>query len=187
MEELARRSPRALEQLYDRYSRVVYSLALRITRQSATAEEIVQDVFLRLWRNARAFDPSRGPIEPWLLTLARNRALDVVRAKAEKQRRQEAGVELYPEQLPGDPPGQGPEQGPEHWPEHWIDQRRRAEAVRKLIGALPEGQRRAIELAYFEEMTQSEIARTLNEPLGTVKTWIRSALLRLRQELVETK
>ncbi|MGH9783210.1 MAG: sigma-70 family RNA polymerase sigma factor [Terriglobia bacterium] len=179
MEELARQSPRALEQLYDRYSRAVYSLALRITRQSATAEEIVQDVFLRLWRNAHAYQPSRGPLEPWLLTLARNRALDVLRAKAEKQRRQEAGVEYFPWPAPGGPP--------EQWPEQRMDQRRRAELVRNLIGALPETQRRAIELAYFEGMTQSEIAAAMNEPLGTVKTWIRNGLLRLRQELVETE
>ena len=179
MEDLARQNPRALEQLYDRYSRVVYSLALRITRQSATAEEIVQEVFLQLWRNAHAYHSSRGPVEPWLLTLARHRSLDIIRAKAEKQRRREEGVEYFPSQVPSD--------APEQWMEEWMDQRERAQRVRNLIQALPEAQRRAIELAYFEEMTQSEIARTMNEPLGTVKTWIRSALLRLRQELVETK
>jgi len=171
MEELARRNPQALERLYDRYARTVYSLVLRITRQPATAEEIVQEIFLQLWRNSRAYQSSRGPVEPWLLTLARNRALDSVRTKAEKQRRQEeTGVE-FPVSASGTNP------------EFRMDQQRRAEAVRNLISTLPAAQRRAIEMAYFEEMTQSEIAQRLGEPLGTVKTWIRNGLLRLRQEL----
>jgi len=171
MEQLARQNPQALEQLYDRYSRLVYSLVLRITHQPAMAEEIVQEVFLQLWRNARAYQSSRGAVEPWLLTVARNRALDAVRSKAEKQRRhEEAGLEF-------------PTAASAASPETRMDQQRRAETVRKLIGALPEAQRRAIQMAYFEEMSQTEIAQRLNEPLGTVKTWIRSGLLRLRQEL----
>ena len=174
MERLVRCEEQAFEQLYARYSRVVYSLILRITGQPASTQEIVQEVFLQLWRKAHAYQPSRGSVQPWLLTLARHRALDQVRRKDEKQRQREQGMENY--SLEAAMPD----------PEQWVDQQRRAKQVRDLIGSLPEAQRRAIELAYFEGMTQSEIPKAMNEPLGTVKTWIRSALLRLRQELAGT-
>ena len=94
MERLARREPAALQSLYDRYARPVYSLALRITSQAAVAEEIVQDVFLQLWRNAHFYQSSRGGLTAWLLTVARNRALDQIRGKHEKQRRREEGLNL---------------------------------------------------------------------------------------------
>src|SRR5713226_8982750 len=171
MQRLIRREAGALELLYDRYSRAVYSLALRIAQQSAAAEEIVQDVFLLLWRNAHRFEPSRGPLEPWLFTLARNRALDHVRLKREKQRRREDQLEQQPAAVAGPNP------------EYTLDRERRAERVRELMRALPGPQRQAIELAFFEGMTHSEISRTLGEPLGTVKSWIRNGLMRLREAL----
>src|SRR5579864_7663836 len=89
MERILQRDSGALEALYDRYGRPVYSLVLRIAQQPASAEEIVQDVFLQLWRSADRFQISRGPLEPWLFTMARNRALDFLRLKREKQRRRE--------------------------------------------------------------------------------------------------
>src|SRR6266851_2619172 len=89
MERILARDSRALELLYDRYARPVYSLVLRIAQQPASAEEIVQDVFLQLWRNAQRYQAARGPLEPWLFTVARNRALDFLRLKREKQRRRE--------------------------------------------------------------------------------------------------
>lgn len=171
MEQLIRREPRALELLYDRYSRAVYSLVLRIAQQATSAEEIVQDVFLQLWRNAHRYEAARGPLEPWLFSLARNRALDHLRRKGEKQRRREGTLELQPAAVAAPNP------------EHVVDQKRRAERVRALMGSLPEQQRRAIELAFFEGMTHSEIAAALREPLGTVKSWIRNGLLRLREAL----
>lgn len=171
MEQLIRREPRALELLYDRYSRAVYSLVLRIAQQTASAEEIVQDVFLQLWRNAHLYQAARGPLEPWLFTVARNRALDHLRLKREKQRRREETLELQPAAVAAPNP------------EDVMDRQRRAERVRGLMRALPEQQRRAIELAFFEGMTHSEIAAALREPLGTVKSWIRSGLLRLREAL----
>lgn len=173
MEQLTRRVPDALEILYDRHSRAVYSLALRIAQQAASAEEIVQDVFLQLWRNARRYQASRGPLEPWLLTLARNRALDHMRLKREKQRRREDTLEQQP--LACAAPN----------PEHIADREQRAARVRALMRSLPERQRQAIELAYFNGMTHSEIAQELKEPLGTVKSWIRTGLLRLREALEE--
>ncbi len=171
MEQLIRREPGALERLYDRHARAVYSLVLRIAQQAATAEEIVQDVFLQLWRNAHRYQASRGPLEPWLFTLARNRALDHLRLKREKQRRREETLELPPAAVTAPNP------------EHLMDRQQRAERVRALMYSLPEAQRRAIELAFFEGMTHSEIAATLREPLGTVKSWIRTGLLRLREAL----
>ena len=164
----------AFEQLYDRHSRAVYGLILRILQQAGTAEEVVQDVFLQLWRNAEHYDESRGPFLPWLLTLARNRALDTLRLKSERQRRREEQTEELPPVVTA----------PEF--EKQLDEKRRAEKVRALIGALQPQQKRAIELAYFEGLSHSEIAEKMREPLGTVKSWIRNGLLRLKEELQAT-
>jgi len=164
----------AFELLYDRHSRAVYGLILRILQQAGTAEEVVQDVFLQLWRNAEHYDESRGPFLPWLLTLARNRALDTLRLKSERQRRREEQTEELPPVVTA----------PEF--EKQLDEKRRAEKVRALIGALQPQQKRAIELAYFEGLSHSEIAEKMREPLGTVKSWIRNGLLRLKEELQAT-
>jgi RNA polymerase sigma-70 factor, ECF subfamily len=174
MAGLRQQDPVALEALYDRYARPVYSLVLRIAQQPATCEEIVQDVFLHLWRHADRYDASRGPLEPWLFTMARNRALDFLRLKSEKQRRREEAYEA-------DPPPSGT--APEQPAELRIDQERRAARVRALMAELPETQRRAIELAFFDGLTHSEISAALGEPLGTIKSWIRGGLSRLRETL----
>ncbi len=172
MDRLIQRDASALEELYDRYARPVYSLVLRISQQPASAEEIVQDVFLLLWRNAARYRAARGPLEPWLFTMARNRALDFLRLKREKQRRRE---DSYDFELPDSVSAPNPEM--------LLDSALRAERVQACMGDLPEPQRRAIELAFFEGMTHSEIAASLSEPLGTVKSWIRNGLIRLRESL----
>lgn len=172
VERLLQRNVSAFEELYDRHSRVVYSVVLRILQQASSAEEVVQDVFLQLWRNAERYDAGRGPFLPWLLTLARNRALDTLRLKSERQRRREEQTDELPPVAV---------RAPEF--ESKLDEKRRAERVRSLIGALHPQQKRAIELAYFEGLSHSEIAATLEEPLGTVKSWIRNGLLRLREGL----
>jgi RNA polymerase sigma-70 factor (ECF subfamily) len=166
----------ALAKLYDRYSRAIFSLAVRITQQGATAEEVVQDVFLQLWRNAHRYHTERGALGPWLFTMARNRALDHLRKKHEKQRRREDAMEEFDAAPIADVAHHSS-------PETQLDRQRRAEQVRAHMAGLPEKQRRSIELAYFEGMTHSEIAAALNEPLGTVKSWIRTGLLRLREVL----
>ena len=168
---LLRKDVNAFEQIYDRHSRIVYSLVLRILQQSASAEEVVQDVFLQLWRNASRYDPARGPFLPWLLTLARNRALDHLRLKSERQRRREDQTEELP------PVPVSPDFVAE------IDEKRQAQRVRALMTGLQPNQKRAIELAYFEGLSHTEIAAALKEPLGTVKSWIRNGLIRLRQGL----
>jgi RNA polymerase sigma-70 factor (ECF subfamily) len=174
MQQLLRRDVSAFEELYERHSRIVYSLVLRILRQGSTAEEVVQDVFLQLWRNSARYDASR-PLVPWLLTLARNRALDHLRLKSERQRRREEQTEEFPQIAAA---------APEY--EKALDEKRRAERVRALIGSLPAAQKKAIELAYFEGLSHSEIAASLNEPLGTVKSWIRNGLMRLKEGLQAT-
>lgn len=171
---LLQRDVRAFEQLYDRHSRLVYGLVLRILQQASTAEEVVQDVFLQLWRNASQFDTARGAFVPWLLTLARNRALDHLRLKGERQRRREDQTEELPPVV----------SSPDF--ESTIDQQRRAARVRELMAALQPQQKRALELAYFEGLSHSEIAAKLQEPLGTVKSWIRNGLLKLKEGLQAT-
>jgi RNA polymerase sigma-70 factor (ECF subfamily) len=171
MEQLVNRDASALETLYDRYGRSVFSLVVRILQQAATAEEVVQDIFLQLWRNASRYEAARGPLEPWLLTMARYKALDTLRLKGQKQRSRED--EIGDRQVVCSAPN----------PEVLLDQETRAARVRSVMGALPEPQRRAIELAFFEGMSHSEIAAAMSEPLGTVKSWIRNGLTRLRQEL----
>jgi RNA polymerase sigma-70 factor (ECF subfamily) len=168
---ILRKDVAAFEQLYQRHSRIVYSLVLRILQQAGTAEEVVQDVFLQLWRNAARYDESRGPFVPWLLTLARNRALDQLRLKSERQRRREDQAEELPAITIA----------PEY--EKLLDEKRRAERVRALMGELNPQQKKAIELAYFQGMSHTEIAEALKEPLGTVKSWIRNGLLRLKEGL----
>jgi RNA polymerase sigma-70 factor (ECF subfamily) len=171
VDRLLHRDVSAFEELYDRHSRIVYALVVRILQQAPTAEEVVQDVFLQLWRNAALYQSARGPFVPWLLTLARNRALDNLRLKSERQRRREDQTE---ELL-------AIAQAPEY--EKALDEKRRAERVRSLIGTLSAPQKKAIEMAYFEGLSHSEIANALQEPLGTVKSWIRNGLLRLKEGL----
>lgn len=168
---LLQRDVSAFEELYDRHSRLVYALVLRILQQATTAEEVVQDVFLQLWRNTALYDGSRGAFVPWLLTMARNRALDQLRLKGERQRRLEDQTDELPP-VAAIPDFEGS-----------LDEKRRAVRVRELLGSLNPRQKRAIELAYFEGLSHSEIANALKEPLGTVKSWIRNGLLRLKEGL----
>jgi RNA polymerase sigma-70 factor (ECF subfamily) len=172
MERLARQDQTALERLYDGYSALVYSLLLRMTQETASAEDLTQEVFLKVWRNAHLYESSRGSLEAWLVTVARNIALDHIRSKREKQRRREDTETMA---VAVSQPRT----------EEWVDRRKRMGQVRSLMTALPEDQRRALELAYFEGLSQTEIAARLEQPLGTVKSWVRNALLRLREELGE--
>jgi RNA polymerase sigma-70 factor (ECF subfamily) len=174
LQQILQRDMRAFEQLYDRHCRLVYGLVFRIVQQAGTAEEIVQDVFLQLWRNASQYDAARGPFLPWLLTMSRNRALDTLRLKSERQRRREEQTEELP----------AISAVPQF--EKQLDEKRRASRIRELMTSLQPQQKRAIELAYFEGLSHTEIAETLKEPLGTVKSWIRNGLLRLREGLQAT-
>ena len=154
---------RAMADLYDRYSGVVYGVALRVLADTTAAEDVVQEIFLQLWRNPRAFDAERGRLAPWLAVIARNRAIDHLRKRPMEDDIDDlpisTGVDLESDSA----------------------QKLAIEKVRGVLAQLPAEQRKALELAYFEGMTHSEIAGKTGEPLGTIKTRIRTGLLALRK------
>lgn len=165
----------AVAALYDRWAGVLLAVALRLTRDRADAEEVLAEVFAQAWRDAPRFDPARGSVAAWLTMMTRSRALDVLRARGRRTRIEEAAATESSLPLAA---GQGPGA-----PDRPIEDRERRDAVRGAMADLPEPQRVAVELAYFEGMTQSQIADRLGEPLGTVKTRIRLAMEKLRDAL----
>ena len=160
----------AVSELYDRYAPQVYALARRILRNEGDAEEVVQDVFSQAWRTAARFEAARGSVIGWLLVIARTRAIDRLRAR---QSRPDTAAEAYPELMASSAPA----------PPDTLLSNEQAARVREALVALPETQRIPLELAYYEGLTQSEIAARLTEPLGTIKTRMRSALMTLRERL----
>jgi RNA polymerase sigma-70 factor (ECF subfamily) len=168
---LQQRDPEALGELYDRYGRIAYSLISRIVGNPAVAEELVQESFLRVWHRADGFHSDRGALGSWVLTVARNQALDYVRSLEGRSAKRAVSVEDT------EPPVAV--QASEERILDGIQLRK----VRAAIAKLDENQRRVIELAYFEGLTQSEMAARISQPLGTVKTWTRMALKSLREEL----
>ena len=166
LERVVRKDEAALSELYDRYCGLVYSEAKRILRDAGAAEEILQDLFYQVWRTASRFEPARGSLAGWLLVAARNRAISKLRRQTgKKEELDENGVDLRVNV------------------ESSAAQKLLLEKVRAVMGSLPDGQRLALECAYFEGMTHSEIAAKTGEPLGTVKTRIRSAMETLKQVL----
>jgi RNA polymerase sigma-70 factor (ECF subfamily) len=171
LERIARGEHDALAELYDRHGRVVYSLALRIVRDQGDAEDVVQEVFSQAWRLASRYDARRGHVIAWLLTMARSRAIDRVRGR---NVRPAAAVD---ESVLLDLPDAAQ---PADEQLAWAG---RASQIRSAFEALPLLQRMAIELAFYEGLTHSEIAERLEVPLGTVKTRIRQGLLRMKERL----
>ena len=167
---LQRRDPQALAELYDRYGRMVFGLILRMVQDRGSAEDLVQETFLRVWNRVGGFDAEHGAIGPWLLAVARNRAIDYLRYRG---RRPEAALEL------------NENENPALFADLKSDPLRfdTVRQVKTALEKLPGPQREAIELAYFEGMSQTEIAERLRQPLGTVKSWMRRALLQMREEL----
>jgi RNA polymerase sigma-70 factor (ECF subfamily) len=161
----------ALEELYDRYRTMAYSIALRITGDATAAEDVVQDAFLGAWRNAARYERGRGSVKTWLLSIVHHRAVDAVR-------RRRPTVEL-PDREDVPPAGLTL---PDLWPEVAAGLDR--EAVRSALDTLSVVQREAIELAYFGGLTQQEIAARTDTPLGTVKSRMRLGLLAMRRALV---
>ena len=153
----------AMTLLYDRYSPVVYSVALRILGDTGNAEDVLQEVFMQLWRNPGLFDPSRGKLGAWLAVIARNRAIDSLRCRKPDSNIEDVIVSV------------------DHDMSAEAERSRAMNKVRQALGAMPPPQRNALELAYFEGLSHSEIAAKTGEPLGTVKTRIRKGLLSLRK------
>jgi len=172
-ERLKRREPAVMGELYDRYGKLAFSLIYRVVRDIGVAEDLVQETFLRVWNRAQGFDAERGALGPWLLAVARNRAIDYVRSSSGKMSR--GALEL---------------EAAEH-PAVFVNfeaellSQDSARRVRVALGRLNENQRHVIELAYFEGLSQSEMAERMGQPLGTVKTWVRTALKNLRDDLGE--
>ena len=171
VERLKRHEPQAMADMYDRYGRVTYSLILRIVRNTGAAEDLVQETFLRVWNRVHVFDAKRGALGAWILAVARNRAIDYVRSV--EGRMTQSASEFDELENPG----------------AFVDFERnllnidRARVVRDAVNKLNPNQREVIEMAYYEGLSQSEMAERMKQPLGTVKTWARSALKLLRDQL----
>ena len=166
---LAARDMEAASDLYDRFASHVYALARRVVRSDSDAEDVVQDVILQAWQSAAAYDPRRGSVLAWLLVMARTRSIDRLRARQSRP----AGDNTLLPALAGD----------ETPALELLLAAEQGERVRDALTVLPADQRTPLELAYYEGLTQSAIARTLAQPLGTIKTRMRAALQTLRQRL----
>lgn len=170
---VAQRDQDALLDLYTRYGNAVYALALRVLQQSTLAEEITQDVFLKLWQQPDRWDPSLGRFSSWLLTLARNAAIDRLRHEQRRGYRP-AAYGAYDEGT--DPPEDAASEPSPFSDSLWYD----GQILRRLLTRLPAEQRELVELAFFRGYTHSELAELLHLPLGTVKTRLRAGLQKLR-------
>lgn len=170
IERLQRRDPQALAELYDRYGKLAYSVTLRIVRDAAIAEDLVQETFLRVWNRVHGFDAGKGSIGPWLLAVARNRSIDYLRSAGGRERSATEFEETDHPALYTDM-------------ESEILTSDAARRVKAAMAKLSPNQRQVIELAYFEGLSQTEMAERMGQPLGTVKTWVRTALKNLRDEL----
>ena len=153
----------AMGSLYDRYSGIVYAVALRVLGDAGAAEDVLQEVFMQLWRNPQRFDSSRGHLAPWLSVITRNRAIDQLRKRHPETDIEDVIVAVEPD-LAGD-----------------AERAMAMVKVRSVLGGMPAAQRTALEMAYFEGLTHAEISEKTGEPLGTIKTRIRSGLFALRK------
>lgn len=172
-ERLKNRDAGAMSVLYDRYGRLVYSVIFGVVRDGATAEDLVQETFLRVWNRMQGFDSTRGALGPWILAVARNRAIDHVRSAAARMSQNSFEIAEH-----------------DH-PSVFVDMEgdlfaaSQARHIREALKRLNDNQRRCIEMAYFEGLSQTEMADRMGQPLGTVKTWVRTALRSLRTELMQ--
>jgi RNA polymerase sigma-70 factor (ECF subfamily) len=174
MQRLVYRDLWAFRALYDRYGNLVYSAALRVLRDPQVAEDMVQEIFLRIWRKPESYVAQRGRFATWLTSVTRNRAVDEVRSRGRRFRHETASPEEQERELPA------PETNDPALMAELADQRRLIVAA---LAQIPAEQRQIIELAYFGGLTQQEIAERLAQPLGTVKTRIRLGMQKLRVAL----
>lgn len=171
---IAKRKADALRTLYDRYGRLVYSIAFQATSHAELAEEVTQDTFLRVWQHAATFDPQQGQLLSWMTRITRNRVIDLYRRQ---QTRSEGHTTYFEEMVDFDLSDEGQDV------EASVETTQRGQAVRNALRQLPEEQRRVLALAYFRGLTQEQISNQLGEPLGTVKTRMRLGMQKLRRFL----
>jgi len=174
MRRLAYRDLQAFRALYKRYGNLVFSASLRVVRDTQIAEDMVQEIFLRIWRKPESYLPQRGRFATWLTSVTRNRAVDEVRSRNRRFRYEAASPEEQEREFAG------PERNDPALTAELSDQRR---LILAALAGIPAEQRRIIELAYFGGLTQQEIADRLSQPLGTVKTRIRLGMQKLRAAL----
>lgn len=168
LERLQSGDSKALEELFDRYAPLLYPMVLRILRSPSDAEDTLQEVWLQVWKRVATFDASRGTVGAWLVMLARSRALDRYRSLTSR-RNAETRAEAEPPVAPPDDASIS------------AAHRQLSARVGSALAQLAPQQRQVIEIAYFEGLSQTEIAARLNAPLGTVKSWTRQGLTRLRE------
>jgi RNA polymerase sigma-70 factor (ECF subfamily) len=168
---LQRRDPNAMADLYDRFGRLAWSVIVAIVRDAAVAEDLAQETFLRVWNRVHVFEAGQVALGPWLLAIARNRAIDHLRSGNARMDRNawEPGVPEQPSLFAG--------------MDRAVLNTDHARLMRKALAALSANHQKIIELAYYEGLSQTEMAERMGEPPGTVKTWVRSALKHLREEL----
>jgi RNA polymerase sigma-70 factor (ECF subfamily) len=170
VQSIAARDQRALHALYEQTHRLVYTLSVRIVNSRETAEEVTLDVFHDVWRRAGTYDPANGSVVGWIMNQARSRAIDRLRFEQRKKRVHDSDDA---------PPGVAPVSDPREV----FDVREQGRLLRDALEVLTPDERQAIETAFFAELTYDQVATRLNQPLGTVKTRVRSALGKLRQAL----
>ncbi|MEP7324422.1 MAG: sigma-70 family RNA polymerase sigma factor [Gemmatimonadota bacterium] len=176
IQRIASGDERAVGELYDRYGAVLYAVTFRILGERADAEEVVMETFAQVWREATRFDTERGSVPAWLTMMARSRALDQVRSRDRRERLATSAAR--------EDDSRAPAMGT--WgkdPTREAEQNERKRKVVDAMAALSQPQREAIELAYYEGLSQSEIAERLKEPLGTIKTRVRLGMMKLRDVL----
>jgi RNA polymerase sigma-70 factor (ECF subfamily) len=172
---IAQARAEALDTLYERYNRLLFSISFSIVGDRALAEEVTLDVFVHVWRRASTYRPEKGKVSTWLIAITRNRAIDMLRWYG--SRPEAASLSVDEALLPADANRREPE-------EH-LELSLERERVQRAVAELPPDQRKALALAYFKGYTHSQIAEALHEPLGTIKTRIRLAMRSLRERLAD--
>lgn len=170
------RDPEAFSQFYDRHARLVYSVAWRILRNDGDAEDVTQEVFMRVWEQAARYNPQQAPAGSWIVAIARNRAIDRIRSRGRREAK-ERPLSEDPQMMSVTPVAADPS------PEEAVEAAESRQKIREALDSIPESQRQIIFLAYFEGLTHQEIASKLSEPLGTVKTRMRMGMLKLAELL----
>jgi RNA polymerase sigma-70 factor (ECF subfamily) len=171
---IGEKDPAAFEVFYDRHGGAAYSLAYRIVGERAVAEDVTQEAFISIWRSGARFDQARGSVRSWMLSIVRNRAIDVLRSKAGRAPKLTFDDDAILEQRPSG-----------EFTDEEALRRETAEELRGALGDLPSDQSKVIELAYFAGFSHSEIAEVLGVPLGTVKGRMRLGLEKIRGQLAE--